>query len=104
MVKKRPQNIQPQPIQNESSGYKYFYTTDNENEKYPMQEGWDIAVDAITKFNLDFGCVDIMWDKDKNEWLILEINTAFGLGEKNAETVAEELYKLVLEKIKEIRR
>ena len=100
MVKKRPRNIKPQPIQNGGSGYKYFLTRENEETLYPLEEGWEIAINLIQIFELDFGAIDIMWDKVKKRWLVLEVNTAFGLGEENSKIVAKAIYNLILEKLK----
>ena len=100
MVKKRPRNIEPQPIQNEGSGYKYFLTRENEENLYPLQEGHQISIKLVKEFGLDFGAVDMYWDKRKEVWGIFEVNTAFGLGENNADAVAKAIHNLVLKKLK----
>jgi len=99
MVKKRPRDITPPSIQNEGSGYKYFLTRENEECLYPLEEGFEIAVKAVQSFGLDFGGVDIIWDKVNQKWLVLEINTAFGLGESNGEVVSKQLLILILSKL-----
>lgn len=39
----------------------------------------DIAIKAIKALNLDFGAVDIIYNKQQNKYYILEVNTAPGL-------------------------
>lgn len=55
-----------------------------------------IASDAIAALGLDFGAVDIIWNKKANRCIVLEVNTACGL----EGTTLANYTNLIMEKLK----
>lgn len=52
------------------------------------------AVKAIAALGLDFGAVDIIWNKKRNKYYVLEINTAPGLQGTTLEKYTEKFMEL----------
>ncbi len=55
----------------------------------PPQAVLDEAIKAIAALGLDFGAVDIVWNKDKTAAYVLEVNTAPGLEGSSLNDYAE---------------
>lgn len=49
-----------------------------------------LASDAVNAIGLDFGAVDIIWNSNKNQFYVLEINTACGLEGTTLEKYVEQ--------------
>lgn len=56
-------------------------------------EAKEAAVKAVKLLGLDFGAVDIIWNKKRDKYYILEINTAPGLAGSTLEKYAEQFRK-----------
>lgn len=54
----------------------------------------EAAVKAVKSLGLDFGAVDIIWNKRRNIFYVLEINTAPGLAGTTLEKYSEQFRKL----------
>jgi len=53
----------------------------------------EAAIKAINILGLDFGAVDIIWNKKQDKYYVLEVNTAPGLGPSTLEKYTEQFNK-----------
>ena len=72
--KKRRREGVPALVRNTANGYVFT----REGVVLPQGMG-DAAVKAVAKLGLDFGAVDVVYNKNDNRFVILEINTAPGI-------------------------
>lgn len=74
--------------------YKNGFVFARENVNAPE----DVLTQAINAFNsipnLDFGAVDVIWNRRRNEAYVLEINTAPGLEGTSADNYAREFIRI----------
>lgn len=63
-------------IRNHSNGF--IFAREGVLENCPEQVK-DVALDCVQEFGLDFGAVDIIWNRTRDKAYVLEINTAPGL-------------------------
>lgn len=75
-------------VRNLSGGFIFAH----ENVDVP-QECKEAAVKAVNILGLDFGAVDIIWNKKRNKFYTLEINTAPGLQGTTLEKYTEQFRK-----------
>ena len=61
-------------IRNHHTGWVYC-----REDFIPTDQCKQIAIDAVIALNLDFGAVDIIYNKYHNQYYVLEVNTAPGL-------------------------
>lgn len=74
-IKKKEKGAEANPlIRNHHTGWVYC------REGYePTEECKDLAIKAVAALELDFGAVDLIYNKHYNQYYILEVNTAPGL-------------------------
>lgn len=77
-------------IRNHKNGW--VFTRQNVEEPEGLRE---IAVEAVSVLNLDFGAVDIIWNRKQNKCFVLEVNTAPGLEGETVNKYAETIKKFV---------
>lgn len=98
MQKTARANVKSKYIWNLENGYKFTYENTHTKEQKEVEK---IAVEAVKALNLDFGAVDILVDNELKKY-VLEVNTAFGLGQENLKKVGTELYEYLICKQKEL--
>lgn len=74
-IKKKEKGAEANPlIRNHHTGWVYC------REGYePTEECKELAIKAVAALELDFGAVDLIYNKHYNQYYILEVNTAPGL-------------------------
>jgi hypothetical protein len=72
-------------IRNTANGYVFTHNFEDPCEDFPATIG-RVAKDAINSLRLDFGAVDIIFNRKYNKFFALEVNTAPGLGNMTANT------------------
>ena len=86
--KKLRKNLQHNIIRNTKNGYVFGHIS--EDLPVDIKERLSfLAVSAVKVLKLDFGAVDIIWNKHHNKLYVLEVNTAPGISELTAKTYAD---------------
>ncbi len=71
-------------IRNLANGFVYI-----RNDINPPQSVLDVAIAAVQEVGLDFGAVDVIWNRKRDASYVLEINTAPGLEGSTVENYAK---------------
>lgn len=58
----------------------------------------NLAIAAVKALGLDFGSVDMLWNKTRNKYLVIEVNTASGLAGETLNVYTKHLTELLDEK------
>lgn len=73
-------------IRNVASGW--IYAIEGVEEVQGYNEACAAAIEAVEKFDLDFGAVDIVYQESSSKAFVLEINTAPGLADEGSAVTA----------------
>lgn len=73
------QEIGPENINFRIRNHKNGFIFQRNNLDYVPEVVYDVAIDSVKEFGLDFGAVDIIYNRKKEAAFILEINSAPGL-------------------------
>lgn len=77
-------------IRNHANGWVFCRSSVN-----PPTQVLDEALAAIEALNLDFGAVDIVWNRHHNKAFVLEVNTAPGLEGTTVDSYANAIIKYI---------
>jgi glutathione synthase/RimK-type ligase-like ATP-grasp enzyme len=80
-------------VRNSSNGWVYCRDSVNYGDQLV-----DIAVDAVDCLGLDFGAVDIIYNRHYDKYYVLEVNTACGMEGSTVTSYANHIRRLLLEK------
>jgi len=78
---------------------RYIYSEIPQEALQTLNNLKNLAESAIKALELDYGAVDIIYNLQNQTYYVLEINTAFGLGERNVGRVATKIGEMVAKRI-----
>jgi glutathione synthase/RimK-type ligase-like ATP-grasp enzyme len=94
-MRRRDQDHADSRVWNHSNGYVFV----PHNHLIPqdiLESGELLAKSAVQALNLDFGAVDLVYNRHYDNWYVLEVNTAVGLDNMTASIYANNIINNIL--------